>query len=145
MTIIFQEELPNIWLNLFATEDMLMVNFVALLYLITSKLPYGYRRNPKDKNEWIVDETASQVVKEIFDMYLNQSLGMKVIARLLNERKIVSPDSHRMLLKGINVDEDKLYRWCGATVVKIIRRREYVGDTVNFRTEITSYKNKKVI
>ena len=73
---------------------------------ITSKLPYGYRRNPKDKNEWIVDETASQVVKEIFDMYLNQSLGMKVIARLLNERKIVSPDSHRMLLKGINVDED---------------------------------------
>lgn len=112
---------------------------------ITSKLPYGYRRNPKDKNEWIVDETASQVVKEIFDMYLNQSLGMKVIARLLNERKIVSPDSHRMLLKGMNVDEDKLYRWCGATVVKIIRRREYVGDTVNFRTEITSYKNKKII
>ena len=62
-------------------------------------------------------------------MYLNQSLGMKVIARLLNERKIVSPDSHRMLLKGMNVDEDKLYCWCGNTVTKIIRRREYVGDT----------------
>ena len=93
---------------------------------ITSKLPYGYRRNPKDKNEWIVDETASQVVKEIFDMYLNQSLGMKVIARLLNERKIVSPDSHRMLLKGINVDEDKLYCWCGNTVTKILRMNLYL-------------------
>lgn len=27
----------------------------------------------------------------------------------------------------------------------ILQHREYVGDTVNFRTEITSYKNKKMI
>lgn len=112
---------------------------------VTTKLPYGYKRSPDDINEWIIDETASSIVKEIFDMYLNQSLGMKVISRILNERKIVSPDSHRILLKGLEVDENKLYCWSGATIRRILRRREYVGDTVNFRTEITSYKNKKII
>lgn len=112
---------------------------------VTTKLPYGYKKNPNDKNEWILDEKASQVVRDIFDMYLNQSLGMKVIANILNERRIVSPDSYRMLLKGENVEENKLYCWCGATVSTILKRREYVGDTINFRSEITSYKNKKVI
>ena len=67
------------------------------------------KKCPDDINEWIIDETASSIVKEIFDMYLNQSLGMKVIARILNERKIVSPDSHRILLKGLEVDENKLF------------------------------------
>lgn len=112
---------------------------------ITTKLPYGYLRSPDDKNTWILDETASEVVKSIFDMYLNQSFSMFRITNVLNESKIVSPEAYRMQMKGMKVDDDKLYRWCRGSVSQIIRRREYVGDTVNFRTEITSYKNKKLI
>lgn len=112
---------------------------------IASTLPYGYVKSPEDKNAWVVDETAAQVVREIFDMYLNQSLGMSVIARLLNEKKIVSPKAYRLIANGKEVPESELYHWGGMTVEAIIRRQEYVGDTVNFKTHVTSYKNKKTI
>jgi hypothetical protein len=112
---------------------------------ITSKLPYGYTHNPDDKKAWIIDETAANAVREIFDLYLNKSMSAKAIAEQLNREKIISPQAYRKLEKGETVADDSLYCWCGTTVISIIRRQEYVGDTVNFRTEITSYKNKKII
>ena len=35
---------------------------------LTVNAPYGYRKNPEDKKEWIVDEEAAQVVRHIFDL-----------------------------------------------------------------------------
>ena len=36
------------------------------------------------------------------------------------------------------------YYWCVSSVINILDRQEYVGDTVNFKTYHTSFKDKKV-
>ena len=112
---------------------------------IASKLPYGYYNTPEDKQTWLIDESAANVVRRIFDLYLNQSFGMYQIARILKAEGIPRPTYHRRMAKGIKVEADDLCVWSASVVRDILQHREYIGDTVNFRTEITSYKNKKVI
>ena len=112
---------------------------------ISSKLPYGYYNTPEDKQNWLIDESAAKVVREIFDLYLNQSFGMYQIAQILKAKEVPRPTYHRRLAKGLKVEADDLCVWSASVVRGILQHREYVGDTVNFRTEITSYKNKKVI
>ena len=34
----------------------------------TCKVPYGYLKDPDDKNKWLVDEYAASVVRKIFDL-----------------------------------------------------------------------------
>lgn len=112
---------------------------------IASKLPYGYYNTPEDKQKWLIDESAANVVRKIFDLYLNQSFGMYQIAKILKAEGVPKPTYHRRLAKGIKVEADDLCVWSASVVRGILQHREYIGDTVNFRTEITSYKNKKVI
>lgn len=112
---------------------------------IASKLPYGYYNTPEDKQKWLIDESAANVVRRIFELYLNQSFGMYQIARILKAEGIPRPTYHRRMAKGIKVEADDLCVWSASVVRDILQHREYIGDTVNFRTEITSYKNKKVI
>lgn len=35
---------------------------------LTTNAPYGYMKDPNDKNHWIIDEDAAKVVREIFDL-----------------------------------------------------------------------------
>ena len=112
---------------------------------ITSKLPYGYYNTSEDKQTWLIDEEASEVVREIFDLYVHHAMGTKQIAQRLTAEKRMGITYHKKLYHGVEVTGKNMYSWCSATVASILKRQEYVGDTVNFRTEITSYKNKKVI
>lgn len=112
---------------------------------ITSKLPYGYYNTPENKQEWLIDKEAAEVVIEIFELYVYHAMGTKEIAMQLQAEKRVGVEYHKKIRKGIAVTAENIYSWCSATVVSILKRQEYVGDTVNFRTERTSYKNKTVI
>ena len=112
---------------------------------ITSKLPYGYYNTPENKQVWQIDEEAAEVVREIFDLYVHHAMGTKQIALQLQAEKRIGIQYYRKMKRGISVTAENIYSWCSATVVLILKRQEYVGDTVNFRTQITSYKNKTVI
>lgn len=112
---------------------------------ITSKLPYGYYNTPENKQVWQIDEEAAEVVREIFDLYVHHAMGTKQIALQLQAEKRIGIQYYRKMKRGISVTAENIYSWCSATIVSILKRQEYVGDTVNFRTQITSYKNKTVI
>lgn len=55
--------------------------------------PYGYVKDPEDKNRWIVDEEAAEVVREIFQLCMNGN-GPTQIARILSERGVLIPSAH---------------------------------------------------
>lgn len=55
----------------------------------SGSVPYGYRRDPQDKQHLIVDEEAAAVVRRIFQMVIDGK-GVQVIARTLTEDKILS-------------------------------------------------------
>ena len=42
-------------------------------------------------------------------------------------------------------DMSKPYEWAGVSVVKMLEKPEYMGDTVNFRTKKLSYKDKVAV
>ena len=39
----------------------------------------------------------------------------------------------------------KPYEWAGVSVVRMLEKPEYMGDTVNFRTKKLSYKDKTAV
>jgi len=112
---------------------------------INSHPIYGYLRNPDDKENWIVDPDASEVVRRIFRMTI-EGKGPYQIARTLQEEKVYSPSYY--LAKNDagqlqHKDFDDPYRWWGASVLHMVSRMEYMGHTVNFKTYKNSYKDKQ--
>ena len=57
---------------------------------IGSHTPYGYRKNPDNLKEWLVDDEAAAVVREIFSLCVG-GYGPTQIANILTERKILCP------------------------------------------------------
>ena len=107
------------------------------------KPPYGYRCDPEDKDHWILDEEAAQVVKLIFDLCIDGK-GPEQIARILEEKQILTTRALYAKRKGKPLPE-RPYHWGNQSIVAILERQEYTGCTCNFKTYSKSYKLKKRI
>lgn len=112
---------------------------------LTTNPPYGYIKDPNDKNHWVVDEEAADVVRRIFKLCI-EGYGPSRIARMLSEDNILIPSAYTES-KGHTPSRTykKSTRWCKKTVESILEKPEYIGYTVNFKTHVKSYKNKKRI
>lgn len=111
---------------------------------ITTRPIYGYQLDPDNKAHWIIDENAAKVVQYIFELYLDGH-GFSEIADKLHEKKILTPSAYRGKIRKGSVAEKDPYCWNGRTIAEILSKQEYCGDTINFRTERKSYKDKRVI
>lgn len=108
--------------------------------------PYGYRKNPDNPKEWLIDEESAEVVREIFRLCVD-GYGPRRIANILTERKILIPSAYA-LEKGYAVRNNipkNPYQWSSTVVVDVLERMDYLGHTVNFKTHRKSYKQKKKI
>ena len=108
---------------------------------LANNVPYGYKKDANDKTKWLVDETSAEVVKEIFNLFI-QGHGTFEIARILRERKILTPSEYNASISTNLNNQEYQYKWCGTTVAGILDRQEYIGDTVNFKSTTRSYKDK---
>ena len=108
---------------------------------LANNVPYGYKKDENDKTKWLIDEPSSEVVKEIFNLFI-QGHGTCEIARILRERKILTPSEYNASVTTNLNTQEYLYKWCGTTVAGILDRQEYIGDTVNFKCTTRSYKDK---
>ena len=115
---------------------------------ITSNPPYGYVKSPDDKNLWLADEEAAEVVKKIFRLTV-EGMGPYQIAKRLMAEKVEKPSYYQATRQRGNFktmcDFETPYNWTGGSVVRILERPEYMGDTVNFRSHKESYKDKKAV
>ena len=112
----------------------------------TNNAIYGYRKSEEDKNQWVIDEEAAEVVRRIYRMSL-EGKGPYEIARILSEEQIERP-SYYLAKRGLgtcrsNNNTATPYVWRGATVRDILYKPEYMGHTVNFRSYKESYKDKR--
>ena len=108
---------------------------------LANNVPYGYKKDTNDKTKWLVDETSAEIVKEIFNLFI-QGHGTFEIARILRERKILTPSEYNASISTNSTNQEYQYKWCGTTVAGILDRQEYIGDTVNFKCTTRSYKDK---
>jgi len=111
---------------------------------LTNQAIYGYRKDPADRNKWLVDETAAPIVRRIFQMTVDGK-GPYQIARTFHNERIIRPSCHIARLSDCATakTERNPYGWTDATITHIIRQPEYMGHTINFRTYKTSFKTKK--
>ena len=110
---------------------------------LTGTVIYGYLWDEKREN-WLVDGEAATVVRRIFAMTL-EGYGPYQIATRLAADKIEIPAVH-LARHGEGVNKNKvfndIYRWSTSTVVEILKKREYLGHTINFKTR-KHFKDKK--
>jgi len=105
---------------------------------------YGYVKDPDDKNKWLIDPEAAEVVKRIFQMALD-GFGVYQIAKQLSSEKVEKPSAHfaRVRNREFKGKDNEPYAWNGGTIKNILSKPEYCGKTVNFRTYKDSFKSKK--
>ena len=116
---------------------------------IVTEAPYGYVKDPDNKDFWIIDEEAAEVVRLIFRLFIGGKNRNQIAVYLKNEQ-ILTPTFYlkqhdRGTAKSRPLNEENRYKWNKATLTKILTRQEYCGDVLNFKTYSKSYKNKKRI
>ncbi|MCI6583430.1 MAG: recombinase family protein [Oscillospiraceae bacterium] len=108
-----------------------------------SYLIYGYKPSETDKNLWAIDDEAAEVVRKIFHLCID-GYGPAQIARILTKEGIPTPTAYALSQGRDNGHKNaNLNRWGTETISGILEKPEYAGHTVNFRTHVKSYKNKK--
>ena len=110
---------------------------------IGSFAPYGYIKDTKDATKLLIDEQVCDVVRYIFSEY-NKGNGLAYIAKRLNEKKIECPSIYKQRTCRFHC---KTFTglWGHETVKKILTNRIYIGELIQRKGEMVSYKVKKYI
>jgi len=109
---------------------------------------YGYIKDSKDKHKLVIDEVAAEIVRKIFDWYVNKGLGKIAICYKLNNMGIINPTGHKKIELGQNYNnyatKDDTYIWTPSTIRNILKNEVYLGHTVQGKRRTKSYKVHKV-
>lgn len=108
---------------------------------IGSFAPYGYVKDPDNKNALLPDPAAAKVVGDIFAWYL-QGMGKGAIAARLNQAGVPNPTAYK-------ASQGARYRrpgpandglWTAATVGRVLANPVYGGTLVQGKQRVVSYK-----
>lgn len=112
---------------------------------VSPSVPYGYLRDPNDKQHLIVDPEPAAVVRRIFQMVID-GYGIQRIADTLTAEKVLIPSAYAAIHCPEN-NHSKGYQdpchWSCTAVGYILEKREYMGHTILGKTVSLSHKTKK--
>ncbi|MBV7271690.1 recombinase family protein [Clostridiaceae bacterium UIB06] len=108
--------------------------------------PYGYMKDPKNRNKLIVDREAAEIVNIIFKLY-TEGNGTHHIANILNGKNIPNPTKYKQL-KGFKYKNSFLKNdygfWNKTTIKRILKNQLYIGNMVQHKCKKINYKTKKM-
>ena len=109
---------------------------------IGNTAPFGYKKDPKDKNHLIIDEKTAPTVRLIFDLAL-QNMGNNRIIKVLYEKRCPKPSYYKQELFGkMSPDEDSTYDWKFTPVMRILRNPVYKGGMWERTSQKAHFKQK---
>lgn len=111
----------------------------------SGSIPYGYKREPGDKQTLIVDEPAAEVVRKIFRLVC-QGVTTTGIAEILAKEKVLIPSAYAAINQPKNCRHKEIadpYRWNATTIGYILDRQEYLGHTVLGKSICENFKTKQ--
>lgn len=107
---------------------------------------YGYKIDPKDRHHLVVDPEAADVVRRIFQMYIS-GIGKQEICTTLNKEGILSPSAYKrangVKANGRSGSHSEL--WKCPTINYILDNENYIGNLVQGKHTIMSYKVQKTV
>ena len=108
---------------------------------IGSYAPYGYVKDPNDKHALLVDPEAAEVVKSIVALFLS-GMNKRGITYYLNDHGTLCPTAYKQQ-QGLKYNAPNAQgnpMWSTITIDTILKNRVYVGDMVQGRQRVKSYK-----
>lgn len=111
---------------------------------VSGRCPFGYKKDPENKNHLIVNQEQVEVVKLIFDLALKGNT-YHFIAQELTKRKIRTPASYYNYVWNKKCLSQEYGIWTDSTVKAILTNQIYVGDTVQGKTKKINYKLKRIV
>ncbi len=113
---------------------------------VSPTVPFGYVKDPNDKEKWLIDEPAAEVVRKIYALCL-AGRGPLQIAKQLEEEKTLVPSAYYESIGRTHAQKvpSDYCKWDQKTIVGILENRQYTGCAVNFKSTTVSYKVHKKI
>ena len=111
---------------------------------VSGRCPFGYQKDPSNKNHLIINEEQAEVVKLIFNLALSGNTNHS-IAKYLTEQKYKTPSSYYNFWWNTNCVSQKYGLWTDTTIKQILTNKIYIGDTIQAKTKKINYKLKKTI
>ena len=108
---------------------------------LSSHPPFGFVKDEKDKDTWLMDEDAAKTVRYIFKL-CTDGFGPTQIAKRLQAEKVLTPTAYKAQRSGKLLPRDP-FKWAQKTVAGILEKVEYIGHTENFKTISKNYRSKK--
>ena len=105
--------------------------------------PYGYIKDPDDKNHLIPDENVRENVVRIFDAY-NSGQSLRNIALMMNNEGIPSPTAYKKLNGSAFSPKCDHSQWTTNAIRIILKNEVYIGNVVQGKTKKRSYRSKEI-
>ncbi len=103
--------------------------------------PFGYRKDPQDKNHLIVDEVTAPTVRLIYSLAL-QGYGTNRIGKVLYERKVPKASYYKQefFSQHDTGSDDYWYDWKQEVITRILRNPVYKGGMYVHGTSKPTFK-----
>lgn len=105
--------------------------------------PYGYDKDPTDKNHLIVDERAAVTIRAIFSWFVCDGMSFSGIAKRLNDLEVLSPLAYKRS-RGFRLccpqSKKDNSLWSAYAIKSILKNRMYTGTMVQGKQSVVSYK-----
>ena len=109
--------------------------------------PYGYRKNPTNRNQLIPDEMTAPIVQRIFKR-ASQGASCLTIAAELNADGVIPPLKYRVLYRDEFSEEGAAHAsdtWNHTTIKRMLKNPVYLGHTLLGKSRKVSVKSKKKV
>ena len=106
---------------------------------ISDQTPFGYMKDPNNKNHLVVDEEAKEIVIKIYKL-AKQGLGTYRIAKLLNEEGVITLSRYKFQKGDTRFARFNNSVWRTETVNAILTDMVYCGHMENHKYEVSIYK-----
>ncbi|MEN6314020.1 MAG: recombinase family protein [Clostridiaceae bacterium] len=108
-----------------------------------SKPPFGYIKSPDNKHQLIIDPPAAAVVKRLFREFAGGESGRN-IATKLNAEGVDTPAEYYFKQTGKRATRgDSCQQWGSTTIIQLLRNQVYIGNMVQGKRKVSSFKTKK--
>lgn len=111
---------------------------------VSGRCPFGYMKDPTNKNHLVINIEQAEVVRLIFDLALKGNT-YHFIAQELTKRKIKTPASYYKYVWDTKCVSQEYGVWVDTTIKTILTNRIYTGDVVQGKTKKINYKLKKTV
>ena len=105
--------------------------------------PYGLMKKPDNKNMLIIDDEAAEIVRDIFHWFVDEGMSKSGITKRLNELGVPNPTAYKHS-KGFKYSNPNVYKndglWSERTVLDILLNQMYIGNMVQGKQKVISYK-----